>query len=86
MSWQKKFSNVLEMFDASDVALLKQSYQAFVNYNNTHQRDSNRIVNILNGMIITDSESDNPDQYIALDTSSAQTQAFIEKKRKAIRC
>jgi len=59
----KKISNLLEMFDASGVALLKQSYQAFANYNNTHQRDSNRIVNILNGMIVTDSESGDPDIY-----------------------
>ena len=76
------------MFDVSDAALLKQSYQAFVNYNNTHQCDSNRTASILNGIIVTDSESDDPDQYIALDMSIAHagTSFYRKKKRKAIRC
>ena len=78
----QNISNVLEIFDASDEALLKQSYQAFVNYNNTHQCDSNRTASILNGIIVTDSESDDPDQYIALDICQVPRHKLLLKKRE----
>ena len=65
--------------------LLEQSYQAFMNYSNTHQFEAERTVNALNNFIVTDSESDDPDQYIGLnDTISERAKAIISKKRKAI--
>ena len=39
----------------------------------------------MNGFIVTDSESEDPDQHIGLnDTSSERAKAIIAKKRKAI--
>lgn len=81
------FPKVLEICrTSSEETLLQQSYQAFSNYYNTHQLEADRSADALNGFIVTDSESEDPDQYIGLnDTSSEKAKAIIEKKRKAIR-
>lgn len=80
------FPKVLEICrTSSEETLLQQSYQAFSNYYNTHQLEADRSADALNGFIVTDSESEDPDQYIGLnDTSSEKAKAIIEKKRKAI--
>ena len=80
------FPKVLEICHTShEKTLLQQSYQAFLNYYNTHQLEADRKANALNGFIVADSESEDPDQYIGLnDTSSERAKAIIAKKRKAI--
>ena len=71
---------------SSEETLLQQSYQAFLNYYNTHQLEADRNADAFNGFIVTDSESKDPDQYIGLnDSSSEKAKAIIAKKRKAIR-
>ena len=42
-------------------------------------------MNALNSFIATDSESDDPDQYIGLKEMSEKTKAIITKKRKTIK-
>ena len=65
--------------------LLQQSFQAFENYNQTHQLEAERSVDALNGVIVTDSESENRDEYICLkDASSEKAKAIITKLRKTI--
>ena len=80
------FPKVLEMcHTSSEETLLQQSYQAFLNYYNTHQLEADRNADAFNGFIVTDSESEDPDQYIGLnDSSSEKAKTIIAKKRKAI--
>ena len=57
-----------------------------MNYYNPHQLEADRNADAFNGFIVTDSKSENPDQYIGLnDSSSEKAKAIIAKKRKAIR-
>lgn len=68
-----------------DKALLVQSHQAF-----NCDRDRCQIVDreaaAFNGQIVTDSESEDPDQYLGLhDVTSDKAKALITKKRKSLR-
>ena len=44
----------------------------------------NRQAEALNGMIVTDSENEDPDEYLQLDLASEHAQEIIERKRKSI--
>jgi len=81
----QQFPNLLQKCLTSDhKMLLQQSFQAFANYNETHQLEAES-VNALNGFIVTDSESEDPDEYIDLkDTFSEKAKAIIAKQRKTI--
>ncbi len=70
-------------FDDSDKSLLEQSYQAF-KCDLPRQNIVNREVNALDGLIVTDSESDDPDQYLKLDITSERAKALITKKRQQV--
>ena len=65
--------------------LIEQSHRAFnLDYHNSHSGE--REANALNGLVVTDSESDDPDVYLEIhDLSGAKAQALITKKRKSIR-
>jgi len=52
--------------------LLQQSFQAFINYNETHQLEAERSVNALNGVIVMDSEGEDPNEYIGLESEKAK--------------
>lgn len=65
--------------------LLEQSYHAY--YNDSNRRClADREANALNGLIVTDSESEDPDHYVgSCDLADPKTQAFILKKRQTLR-
>ena len=82
----KLFPKLLETCQTThDKMLLKQSYQAFLNYSNSHQLEAERCINSLNSFIVTDSERDDPDQYIGLNETSEKPKAIITTKRKTIK-
>ena len=64
--------------------LIEQSHQAFVADLNARQL-ANRQAEALNGNIVSDSESEDPDAYLGLkDLSSDRAQALIAAKRRQI--
>ena len=67
---------------AGEKSLIEQSHQAFIlDHKNSHLADHE--ANALNS---TDSESDDPNDYLGMhDLSSAKAQALIIKKTKSIR-
>ena len=69
-------------FSEKDLKHVKQSHDAFLITETDEQR---RLQNAINGDIVTDSESDNPDSYIGLDLLSKHGQIVIAKKRAAIK-
>ena len=71
-------------FIDKDKALLEQSYQAFkCDCNRRHLVD--READALNGLIVTDSESEDPDQYIDLhDITRERAKSLIAMKRKSL--
>ena len=83
---EKVFPHVMALdLSNSEKCLIEQSHQAFnLDYSNSHSVE--REANALNGLIVTDSESDDPDTYLEVhDLCSAKAQALITKKRKSIR-
>ena len=85
-----QFEKIFPAMMASDLGenekhLIEESHQAFnLDRCNSHLRE--RVANALNGMIVTDSESDDPDAYLEIhDLSGVKARALIAKKRKAIR-
>lgn len=83
---EKVFPRVMALdLSNGEKCLIEQSHQAFnMDYSNSHSVE--REANALNGLIVTDSESDDPDTYLEVhDLCSAKAQALITKKRKSIR-
>ena len=64
-------------------ALLRQSHEAFI-ADVGAQRSEDRQADALNGMIVTDSEPDDPDDYLQLDLSSQKATEVIERRVKSI--
>lgn len=64
--------------------LIQQSYDAFC-ASEAEQYPQQRIQNAINGDVVTDSESDDPDCYIRFDPKSEQGKIVILKKRAAIK-
>ena len=57
-----------------------------MNYNENNQLEAERSVNALNGVIVTDLESENTDEYIGhKDALSEKVKTIITKQRKTIR-
>ena len=71
-------------FDDSDKSLIEQSYQAF-KCDLPRRKLVDREAQALDGFIVTDSESEDPDQYLELDITSERAKALITKKRKQVR-
>ena len=65
--------------------MIEESHQAFnLDCRNSHLCE--RVANVLNGMIVTDSENDDPDACLEIrDLSGIKAQALITQKRKSIR-
>lgn len=66
-------------FTEQEVALCKQSYVALQSDEQQHSYERSTMERLLNGDIITDSESDNPDLYFS------QRKTAIKKKAEALR-
>ena len=82
---QKFFEKIPECgFEKHDVMLIEQSHSAYL-ASATEEYAGQRIQNALNGDIVTDSESDNPNDYVELDPKSERGQLIIAKKRAAIK-
>ena len=78
------YNSLLSLIEVSeDINHLKQSYSAFM-LTVTPSRDDSRFADILNGDIVSDSESDGED-YVGLATiACSQARTVIAKKRKAL--
>ena len=79
------FSFAMEAsIDEKDKALLEQSHQAYMCDIN-RRRLVDREANALNGFIVTDSESEDPDQYLDLHSiASEKAQSLIAAKKKRL--
>ena len=67
-----------------ELALVTQSYHAY--FQSKHASYDERIANLVNGEVDTDSESDNPEEYIGIsDLVSENGKQLIMKRRAAIR-
>ena len=64
--------------------LLEQSHQAFLADISSRQL-ADRQAEALNGMIVTDSENEDPDQFLQLDLSSVHVHDIVARKVKVIR-
>jgi len=69
----------------NSLALVTQSYHAYLqSKHDSHEGE--RLASMVNGGIVTDSESDNPEQYIGIsDLASKNGNELIMKRRTAIR-
>ena len=70
-------------FEEHEVDLIKQSHDAYCAAEAEECRQ--RVANAINGDVVTDSESDDPDSYIGLDPKSELGKMVIVKKRAAIK-
>lgn len=59
--------------------LLKQSYEAF-HLDLSASPMQQRNVDALNGLIVSDSDTDDPEQYIRVSTDSSQLKEIVEKR------
>ena len=66
----------------SEREILQQSYRAFLAVGNT---EDTRIANMMNGDIVTDSESDNPEALVGQRRLSEKMKAVVVKRRAAIK-
>ena len=66
----------------SERELLQQSYRAFLAVDNI---EDNRLARMMNGDIVTDSESDDPEALVGQYRLSEQVKLMILKRRAAIR-
>lgn len=81
---EEHFCNVLSSpLSETEKKLIEQSHNAHLSIAES-QRQSDRQAEHLNGMIVSDSESDNPDDYIHLNMDSVKAQALIAKKKRCI--
>ena len=71
-------------FEEHELDLIKQSHDAYF-ASEAEEYTQKRVQNAINGDIVTDSESDNPDCYIGLDPKSEHGKIVIAKKRAAIK-
>lgn len=70
---------------AEEESLVYQSRQAFLAAQND-ARESERTAEVLNGLIVSDMESDNPDEYIELQNPLSDAgRLLILKRRRAIK-
>ena len=74
----------LQAFTPSQLDLIVQSYNAFDATIQDSYEDE-RIARTINGEVVSDSESDDPEDYIALQNSRKARNDLIEKKQKAIK-
>ena len=70
-------------FTESEKSLLEQSHKAYL-ASIEEQKQAIRQADCLNGMIVTDSESDDPDDYLPCNVSNQSTQKLVAKKTKSI--
>ena len=66
----------------SEREILQQSYQAFLAVGNT---EDTRIANMMNGDVVTDSESDDPEALVGQRRLSEKMKALVVKCRAAIK-
>ena len=71
-------------FEEHEVDLIKQSHDAYCAAEAEECRQQ-RVANAINGDVVTDSESDDPDSYIGFDPKSELGEMVIVKKRAAIK-
>ena len=71
-------------FEEHEVDLIKQSHDAYCAAEAEECRQQ-RVANAINGDVVTDSESDDPDSYIGLDPKTELGKMVIVKKRAAIK-
>ena len=71
-------------FEKHELALIEQSRDAYL-ASVTKDYTQRRVQNAINGDIVTDSESDNPNDYIELDPKRERCQLIIKKKRAFIK-
>ena len=64
--------------------LIEQSHDAYL-ASATEDYTQQRVQNAINGDIVTDSESDNPNNYMELDPKTKRGQLIITKKRAFIK-
>ena len=81
---EKCFADVMELdLSAKEEELLRQAYEAFsldLLTKSLHQRKADA----LNGMVVSDSDTDDPEQYIGLSLTSGRLKEVVVKKRKSI--
>ena len=74
------FKKILQCgFEEHKVDLIQQSYNACAAAENEERRQQ-RVANAINGDVVTDSESDDPDSYIGLDPKTELGKMIIVKK------
>ena len=66
-------------YSDAEKRLLEQSHQAYL-ADIASEKLAIRQADCLNGMIVTDSEDEDPDEYLQLNISSERAHALIEKK------
>lgn len=69
---------------SEDERRLIQSHDAYLSIVKSQQQYDWQVESP-NGMIVSDSESDDPDDYVDLDMASKKAQVLIVKKKKSIR-
>ena len=64
--------------------LVRQSFAAY-SVTEDHQYEQNRIARVINGEIVSESESDDPEAYVGVSQPLDESgKALIAKKRRAI--
>lgn len=83
---EKLFNEVLQLgLDGPDLQLVKQSHLAYLAAE-ADVKDQTRTARAVNGEILTESESDDPEAYVGLtDVLSEAGKSLVAKKRAAIR-
>ena len=76
--------NIVSKFklDTKEFQLVEQSFQAFVAIE-TDMYDQNRIVRSVNGEIVSESESDDPESYIGLSNPFSRLGKSLVAKKQA---
>lgn len=81
---EKCFSAVMKLdLSAKEKELLRQSYDAYsrdVLTRSLHQRK----VDALNGLVVSDSDTDDPEQYIGLSLTSDRLREVVARRRRSI--
>ena len=84
MQLEKHFSELMacDLFQ-KEKRLPEQSHEAYLADRETQQLAA-RQAEALNGMVVSDSESEDPDAYLDLDMASERAHVLVMKWRKSI--
>ena len=80
-----EFESLIEKLTTREQELVVQSHDAFCHVEEFETPREQREASAFNGSILSESESDNPDDYLTLSLHSSQAKTLIQKKIKAIR-